>query len=153
MSDDLRARADARLEQALAGSAFRDPRPLLRPLLRHLRQRAPAAFERALTHFETTLVPAVAGDGDPHAEWLAYGRLLATLAGDGRILAIDGTGRARPDADPPPDSALVLYLPDAPGSPAAVLRCPRDATPAQEASIDLLVRGRVSISDGLAARV
>ena len=79
MNDDLRARADARLEAALAGAPWRDPRPFFRPVLKHLKDRDPAGFERAIDHFQSTLIPAVAGDGDPLAEWLEYGRLLATL--------------------------------------------------------------------------
>ena len=148
MSDDLRARADARLESALADSPFRDPRPDLRPMLKHLREHDAPAFDRALAHFETTLIPAVAGEADPLEEWLAYGRVLATLAGGGEILAIDGSGRAGPvgEATPAPD-AMLLHLPASPDTPALVLRCPRDATPAQEASVDLLVLGRVTVRD------
>lgn len=146
MSDDLRARADARLQAALAEAPWRDPRPYLRPILKHLRERDPAAFDRALAHFDATLVPAVAGEGDPLGEWLEYGRVLGSLAGAGRVVAIDSTGRAaEAEGEPPPD-ALLLHLPDAPEAPAVVLRCPRDATQAQEASIELLVLGRVSAS-------
>ena len=145
MSDDLRARADARLDQALADAGVRDPRPFYRPILKHLRERDAPAFQRALSHYESTLIPGVAGDGDPLGEWLEYGRLLATLAGDGRLMAIDGSGRAGPAGDPPPQDALLLYLPDAGDTPAVVLRCPRETTPAQDASLDLLVLGRVSL--------
>ncbi|MBW3553541.1 MAG: hypothetical protein KY466_08525 [Gemmatimonadetes bacterium] len=146
MSDDLRARADARLEAALVAAPWRDPRPYLRPILKHLKERDPAAFERALDHFNSTLIPAVAGEADALAEWLGYGRLLGSLAGVGRAVAIDGSGKAgEPEGAPEPD-ALVLYLPDAAEVPAVVLRCPRDATPAQEASMELLVLGRVSAS-------
>lgn len=152
MTDDLRARADARLESALESAPVRDPRPYLREILRHLKERDSGAFERAIAHFESTLVPAVAGEGDPLAEWLEYGRVLAALSGEGRIVAIDETGRATPvesaEGGDVPSDTLLLYLPDATDTPAAVLRCPRDATPAQEASIGLLVQGRVSISSG-----
>ncbi|HUG42559.1 MAG TPA: hypothetical protein VMM12_18995 [Longimicrobiales bacterium] len=151
MSDDPRTRADARLEAALASAPFRDPRPYFRPILKHLREHDAAAFERALTHFESALVPMVAGEGDPIAAWLEYGRVLTTLAGDGRIMAVDGSGRAEPAGDSPDATSLLLYLPDAPETPAVVLRCPRAATPAQAASIELLVLGRVSVSDQLSA--
>ena len=148
MSDDLRARADARLEAALAAAPWRDPRPYLRRLLKHLKERDLAAFERALAYFDSTLVPAVAGEADPLAEWLEYGRVLCSLAGAGRIVAIDGSGRAaEAEAEAEGDAlpgGLLLYLPDDPEAPAAVLRCPRDATPAQEASVELLVLGRVT---------
>lgn len=144
MTDDLRARADARLDAALTAAPWRDPRPYLRRMLKHLKERDPAAFERALAHFDSTLVPAVAGDADPLAEWLEYGRVLCSLAGPGRIVAIDGSGRAAEGEGETPPDALLLYLPEDPEVQAAVLRCPRDATPAQEASVELLVLGRVT---------
>lgn len=170
MSDDPKTRADARLEAALATAPIRDPRPFLRPILKHLRERDPAGFERALGHYESTLIPAVAAGADPLPEWLRYGRLLASLAGVGRLVAIDGTGRAgtvdaaaaekagsdaatarkggsdAAAADLAAVEGLLIYLPDAAETPAVVLRCPRDATPAQDASIELLVLGRVTAS-------
>lgn len=148
MSDDLRARADARLDAALATSAVRDPRPYLRPALKHLKERDAGAFARALEHYETTLVPAVAADADPLAAWLEYGAVVASLVGDGRVVMVDGTGRARAAEAPGSGAsgdALLLHLPDAAEAPAVVLRCPRQATAAQEATIDLLVIGRVSV--------
>lgn len=147
MSDDLRARADARLEEALASAAIRDPRPHLRPILKHLKENDPGAYETALSHLETTLIPAVAADADPLEAWLGYGRRLARLAGAGKTVAIDGSGRsssADEPTDAPPPESLLLYLPDAAGSRAVVLRCPRETTPAQDASIALLVLGRVA---------
>lgn len=147
MSDDLRARADARLERALETAAIRDPRPLLRPVLRQLKERDDAAFRSALHHYDNVLLPAVAGTGDAVSEWRAYARLLATLAGAGRTVAVDGSGRAATvSADAAPESALLLHLPDDGAAPTVVLHCPRDPTPAQEASLELLVHGRVSAS-------
>ena len=151
MSDDLRSRADARLERALETAPIRDPRPWLRPILKHLREHDPAAFARAIEHFESRLLPAVAGEGDPLAEWLEYGHVLATLAGAGRQVAVDGTGRAVPAESAVPADALLLHVPDDGDTPVTVLRCPRNATPAQEASIELLVLGRLNISDQLSA--
>jgi hypothetical protein len=152
MSDQLRARAEARLDEALEAAPVRDPRPYLRRVLKYLKERDPAAFERAIAHYESALIPAVAGDGDALGEWQEFGMVLARLTGDGRVVAIDGTGRAAPAAgsagqgDPEPGGdALLLYLPEAEDRPPVVLRCPREATAAQEASIDLLVLGRVSV--------
>jgi hypothetical protein len=146
MSDDPRTRADARLEAALEAAGMRDPRPLYRKILKHLRERDAAAFERAIRHFDDELVPGVAGGEDPVAAWLAYGRLLADLLGEGRTVEVDGTGRARPAASPSGEG-LVLHLPDAADAPALVLRYPRDATAAQDATYELLVLGRQQISD------
>lgn len=148
--DDLRPRADARLDSALERSPFRDPRPFYRQVLKQLRARDRDALDRAVRHYEDELIPAVAADGDPLALWLDYGRLLARLAGPGRTLEVDASGRASPVEDDarrdPGAGSLLLHLPDDAAAPAVVLRCPRDATPAQDASIDLLVLGRQTAS-------
>lgn len=144
--DDLRSRADARLDSALEHSPFRDPRPFYRRVLKQLRARDRDALDRAVRHYEDELIPAVAGDGDPLALWLDYGRLLARLAGSGRTLEVDASGRASPVGDDPGAGGLLLHLPDDVAAPAVVLRCPRDATPAQDASIELLVLGRQTAS-------
>src|SRR5512142_1694232 len=109
--DDPRTLAERRLAEALAASAMADPRAPYRDRLRQLRASDPAAFARALDHFENTLVPAVAGDAEPLAAWLAYGTFLAELPGRGRTIAVGREGRARP-YQPPPAGALILFLPD-----------------------------------------
>lgn len=144
--DDLRARADARLDSALRQQPVRDPRPFLRAALKHLRQRDRDAFDRAIRYFEDELIPAVAADADPLDRWLEYGRLLARLSGPGRTVEVDPTGRAMAARDEPGTDNLVLHLPDAAAAPAVVLRCPRETTPAQNASIELLILGRQTAS-------
>jgi hypothetical protein len=141
MADDLRARADARFEQALAQTGARDPRGFFRDQLRDLKANDAEAFRRALRYFDETLIPAVAADGsDPVAEWLEYGRLLASLTTPGRAVQIDPGGRAREYARPVPADALVLHLPDNAARPALVLGLPPRLTPHQRASYDLLVK-------------
>ncbi len=139
--DDPRALADLRLAEALAASGLEDPRVLYRDRLRQLRTSDPAAFSRALEYFEGTLVPAVAGGADPLAAWIGYGTFLAELPGRGRTIAVDSSGRARP-YEPPPDKALILFLPDDGRRPVEVLLGPSERSPAQQATVDLLVRGR-----------
>lgn len=160
MGGDLKARADERLEAALEGGPVRDPRPLYRRVLSRLREHDPDAFQRAIRHFEEELVPAVAEDADPLQAWLDYGRLLARALGPGRALEIDATGRSRPEEeaeqtqggpaegrreedDPPP---LLLHIPDDDALPAVILRYPAPSTPAQDATVELLVDGRVNAS-------
>jgi hypothetical protein len=146
MTDDLKSRADARLASALAApGAPVDPRPLFRPVLRHLRERDPAAFDRALAHFEGTLVPAVAGGADPLRAWLNYGLLLASALGAGRTVEVDPTGRAR-SLEEGTGGGLVLHVPEADDAPVLVLHQPTDASPAQVATVELLVVGRVTAS-------
>ena len=141
MDDDLRARADARFEQALRETGARDPRSFFRDQLRELKAANPDAFRRALRYFEETLIPAVAdAASDPVAEWLEYGRLLAGLAVPGRTVQIDTSGRARDYARPVPLESMVLHLPENASRPALVLGIPRKLSPAQRASYDLLVK-------------
>jgi hypothetical protein len=141
MADDLRARADARFEHALAQSGARDPRNFFRDMLRDLKAADAEAFRRALRYFEETLIPTVAGDAsDPIAEWLEYGRVLASLTVAGETMQIDPTGRACPYARPVPPDALVLHLPENASRKALVLGLPPKLSPHQRASYDLLVK-------------
>lgn len=141
MSEDLRARADERFEDALRATGARDPRDFLRGQMRALKGSAPEAFARALEYYEGTLVPAVAAEGsDPLAEWLEFARVLAELAEPGRAVQVDAGGRARSYARPVPPDALVLHLPETAGRPAVLLGLPPELTPHQRAAYDLLVR-------------
>ena len=141
MDEDLRARADARFEQALQQTGARDPRTFYRDQLKELKAGSPDGFRRALRYFEETLIPTVADEGsDPVAEWLEYGRMLASLAVPGRTVQIDAGGRARDYARPVPLECMVLHLPDNASRPALVLGIPPKLSPAQRASYDLLVK-------------
>lgn len=141
MDDDLRRRADARFEQALKQTGARDPRNFFRDQLRELKGANAEGFRRALRYFEETLIPTVAAEGsDPVAEWLEYGRLLASLSVPGRTVQIDTTGRALDYARPVPLDSMVLHLPENASRPALVLGIPPRLSPAQRASYDLLVK-------------
>jgi hypothetical protein len=141
MADDFRARADERFERALQQTGARDPRGFFRDQLRDLKANDADAFRRALRYFEETLIPTVADEAsDPVAEWLEYGRVLASLAIPGRTVQIDPGGRARDYARPVPLDAMVLHLPDNAARPALVLGIPPKLSPAQRASYDLLVK-------------
>jgi hypothetical protein len=141
--DDPRTTADARLDQALAGADIRDPRPGCRDRLRALRAVDADAFSQALAYFETTLVPAIAGGAEPLSEWVDYGRFLAERGGggSGRVLALDASGRARP-YEPPPAGELVLFVPGDTRRPVTPLLEPQTLSAPQQATLDLLVRGR-----------
>lgn len=138
----LREQADRRYERALRETGARDPRDFYREQLRALRERDERAFRKALHHFEHELTPRVAEEGsDPVAEWLEYGRLLATLMSDGRTVQIDVTGRALDYAPPVPLDHLVLHLPTATRERALIVGLPPTLSPAQRATYDLLVSG------------
>ncbi len=136
---EVRARADARSDSVLKGA--RDPRDFYRDRLRALKAQDPDSFRRALAYYEDHLIPAVAAeDSDPRAEWLEYGRVLASLAAKGRTVQVDPTGRAAEYARPVPADHLVLHLPDAPSQPALIVGIPTRLSPAQKATHDLLVK-------------
>jgi hypothetical protein len=141
-TDSIRAIADQRFQQALTDSGARDPRDFYRERLRELRGRNPEAYRRAVEHFETRLIPAVAAEGsDPVREWLEYGRVLATLTAEGRTLQIDPGGRARGYAPPVAPDHLVIHLPGEAREPVLVVGLPTRLSPAQRATYDLLVSG------------
>lgn len=146
MTDDPKARADARLEAALDGATQRDPRPYYRHVLRYLKERDPEAFQRSYRYFESELVPRVAGEADPLDAWLEYGRTLARELGEGRTVELDSSGRARTVHDLGKAQGLVLHIPDAPDAPVLVIRCPGDPSAAQTAAHELLVEGRQAAS-------
>lgn len=143
MSDDVKRRADARLEAALAAASLEDSRPLLRDRLRHLRADDPPAFERAVQHYEGAVLPKLAAEPAPLDTWLAYAHLLGDLAGAGRYLAIAADGIAMPYAAPYLPGTLVLHIPDDTGVPAMAAAVPAQLSAAQRATLDLLVLGRL----------
>lgn len=144
MPDDLRARADARLDEAAASRGYADPRPPLRDLLRDLKERHPAAFSTARQHFEQQVVPGLAAAADPLAEWVDYARFLASLTTAGRLLAVDATGLAAPYRVPEPGQ-LILFVPEDTAFPVVVAAAPADPSAAQRATLDLLVQRKLSL--------
>lgn len=131
---------DQRLERVLEEQNLRDPREFLRDRLRFLKDRDRALFQRALDYYETVLQPNVsAADSDPALEWLEYGKLLASLSGAGRVLAIDPSGRAGDAPEQCAPNSLLLHVPDDEATPVLVLSAPRELSAPQQASFDLLV--------------
>jgi len=148
MSDDLNTRADQRLEAALAETGARDPRQAYRTLLRQLKQRDEATYARAVTHWRTTVIePLGRGEGDPLRLWLSFGVGLVETLHPGRAVKIDEGGIAHPLDEPPGWDALVLHLPEDPGERAVPVVLPPEPTPAQTATLHLLVEGRLSLDN------
>lgn len=142
MDPQLRARAEARLAEAAEAEGIADPRPPYRDRLRQLRQSHPEAFDRAIEHYERKVLPALAGE-QPLAAWLEYGRFLASLEAEGRVVGIDSRGRASDwssDARP----GLVLFIPDDTAADVMVLCQPVAMSEAQQATVRLLVDRRLS---------
>lgn len=145
MTTDLRDRANARLDAALRDRELADPRGGYRTRLRALRETRPELFERATRHYEEHVLPALAAGDDAIDTWIDYGRVLAEMIGPGRVLAIDGTGVARPYSPPLPAGALVLHVPYDPETVTLPLAEPAAPSAAQRAAYDLLVRGRLAL--------
>jgi hypothetical protein len=144
MDATLRARAEARLESAAAELGLADPRPPYRERLRRLRETDAAAFERAIRHYEEEVLAELASGDDPLAVWIAYGR---QLVGDSvRATAIDADGRAAPARPPIRPGTLVLLIPDDTAVDVLVATAPTTPSPAQQATLDLLVGRSLSLS-------
>lgn len=147
MADDLQARAEQRLEEALNATGARDPRDYYRERLRALREQDRSLYDQAVSHYKDVLIPSIAGgDTDPLAAWTEYGRRLAELASPGRTLTLDGSGRAAAYAKPVDPAHLVLHLPDSPRGPSLLVALPAELTPAQRAAYEWLVQGRTSLA-------
>ena len=137
---------ERRTDEAFARSAWRDPRADYRGLLRRLREQDAGTFERAVAEYEARVAGRVAQpDADPVAAWLDYGRRLAELAGGGRTVRIDDSGAAVPDDPAHPSPALLIHLPADESAAAIVVAEPREASPAQRATIALLSEGQTAL--------
>lgn len=148
VADDLQARADALLDEALAAAGARDPREFYRTRLRDLRDRDRTAYDRAVAYYRDELLPAIVGGAEPLAAWSEYGRTLAELHGPGRTVAVDASGAAAPYTSPPDPDHLVLHLPDAAREPALLVGLPLQLSGAQRATYDWLVQGRNRLREG-----
>lgn len=142
MSDsELSVRASRLTEEALTSAGMADPRPLYRALLRALKTTDSEGFTEASERFQSAVLPAIAGDGaDPVSEWLAYGRWLAARSRGGRFVSVDGTGRAADSPDTHAPADVLLHIPDQAKQPVYLLASPSRPSPAQQATLELLVR-------------
>jgi hypothetical protein len=145
MDAERRSRAEARLQESAAALGLADPRPPLRERLRQLREGRPDAFRRAIEHYETEVLDALGSDADPLRAWFEYGRFLGQLTANGRLTAIDATGRGTPWRPPPAAGAVILFLPDDTAVDALLVAAPAEPTRAQQAAIELLVNRRLTL--------
>ncbi len=142
MDQATRDEADRRFEGALERTGSRDPRDFYRKTLLALRNTNPPGYDRAVKYFKEHLVPTIAsGQEEPLHAWREYGRLLAEATAEGRTLAIDASGLARPYESDTPLSQLVLHLPADKRARALLVALPPELSGPQRATYDLLVRG------------
>lgn len=140
MSDDVTARADKALEDALAETGARDPREFYRDRLRDLKGSNPEGYESAVRYYRETLLPSIAEGAPPLGAWTEYGRTLAQAVTPGHTVSIDESGRSHPYEGPDPER-LLLHLPEGKGR-ALLVGLPPELSPAQRATYDVLVAGK-----------
>jgi hypothetical protein len=144
MDAPSRAHAEARLEAAAAALGLADPRPALRERLRLLRDTQPELFRRAIEHYDAAVLRALA-DADPIVAWLEYGAFIGQLTANGRLTAVDAAGRAAPYRPPASAGVVFLFLPDDNAVGALLVAAPLHPSPAQQATIRLLVERKLSL--------
>ena len=106
------------------------------------------AFGQAVDYYRDRLVPSIAAGDEPFTAWVEYGRKIARLTFQGRTVAVDRMGLAREYSTPVDPDVLVLHLPEGGGGRALLVAWPREPSPAQQATCDLLVDGRSSLREG-----
>ncbi len=140
--------ADARFEARLAETGARDPREFYREVLRSLREGDPEGYREMVGRYQSEVVAVLAeGDRDPLLTWLEFGRALAAQAAPGTLMRVDGTGRATPAPDAISHQDLLLQVPDDGRTRALPVGIPPEPTPAQRATLELLVKGRVRLPE------
>lgn len=148
MTETMQDEADRRLEAALAEHGARDPREFYRAQLRELREANAQGYQDAVAYYRDTLLPAIARDGkEPLAAWTDYGHALATLRAPGRTVAVDASGKAGAFQSPHALGDLVLHLPQEQRMKAILVALPPQLSPAQRATYDWLVAGRLKLRE------
>jgi len=145
MSAESRRKADERLAAALVEAAAADRREDLRDRLRTLKRDNAAEFRRITGHYEEVVLPELLASPDPLRVWIDFGVTLGGTSGPGRVEAIDGTGRSARWAGEYAAGELLLWLPEDRQADALPLLVPEEPSPSQEATLDLLVRKKLSL--------
>jgi hypothetical protein len=133
--------AEGRTEAALLRAGLTDMRPAYRRLLVQMKSSDPEAFEEASRRYREELEPAISrGDVDPIMAWLEYGSWLAGQLADGRVLAIDTSGRAQPfdPSSSPEPGTMLLHVPEDDRAPVTLLAVPSTPSEPQRETADLL---------------
>jgi hypothetical protein len=145
MASVTKEQVDERLRAAHSEWGLADDRSAYRDRLRALRATNEDAFQRASEHYEREVVPRIViGEGVIDG-WIAYGRLLGELTEPGRLVSVDGSGRSRPYEVPYERGTLVLFIPVESGRDALAVAVPAALTPAQQATVALLVEKKLGL--------
>jgi len=144
---EMQAEADRLLEEALEMTGARDPREPFREFLRELKDRNPSEYEAAVSEYREEVLRGIAESGaDPLVRWLEFGCATVQRLNPGRAIVIDGSGRATPYTSPPSWKDLILHIPDDRKSRALLVGSPPEPTAAQNATIQLLVLGKLRVA-------
>jgi hypothetical protein len=144
----MQAVADKKLEEAVAATGARDPRPLCREALREIRRRSEEEYTEAVGDYQDAVIRGIAEDNvDPVGAWIEFGMRLAERTAPGRTVVIDADGRAREYTPPPSWTELILHLPQGRGERAIPVVLPPDPTLAQRATVELLAHGKVKLAE------
>jgi CRISPR/Cas system-associated protein Cas10 (large subunit of type III CRISPR-Cas system) len=148
LTEDLQQEADRRFATRLEETGARDPRDFYRELLKQLKTRNEESYGKAVARFRDEVVgPIARDDRDPLEAWVGYGLSLARELHPGRTVVLDRAGRSVPFEPPPDPDSMILQLPDEKRDRAVPVNLPTDPSPAQRAAMDLLVEGKVKLSD------
>lgn len=134
---------DERLAAGFAERGLEDSRDAYRQRLRELKATHREAFERAVAEYETVR-SRIEADEDAVDTWIEFGGMLAGLTDSGELLSIDPTGRAWAYGAPAPPDHMILFVPET-GRAAFVAAKPLKPTAAQQATVELLVEGRLAL--------
>jgi hypothetical protein len=145
MSADSRRQADERLAAALAEAAAADQRDDFRERLRALKRDSAAEFRRVTEHYERVVLPDLVSAPDPLRVWVDFGVMLGGTTGPGKVARIDATGRSTTWTGACEAGELLLWLPDDRQADALPLLVPAEPSAAQSATLDLLVRKKLSL--------
>ncbi len=148
MDEALQSRADDLFEEALARTNAKDPREFYRERLREMKGSDPDAYRTAVEYYQEELIPSIAEKGvDPLTSWQAYGCRLAELSVPGKPVEVDVTGKTHQYQPPTPEDRMILHIPQGTKGRALVVGLPKELSPAQRATYDLLVAGRLRLQE------
>jgi hypothetical protein len=140
---------DALLEEALASTGTADPRPALRELLRGLRDTDEGAYRTLVARFEDEVIrPIRTRELAPLDAWLRFGITLAEARLPVAAIEVGPSGVAAP-LDPGAGARpgfVILHVPAGTSGKATLVQGPEDLSPAQQATVDLLVHSKVRSS-------
>lgn len=145
MDEDRRKAADERLAAALENAGVADGRGDYRSWMRALKRRDATAFRDVTNRYQQQTVPQLLESDDPLGAWIAFGVTLAGMTGPGQMVSVDASGRSEAWHGEYERGRLLLFLPEDRQQEALPVVVPAAPSAAQTATVDLLVRKKLSL--------